>query len=111
MMKARHKITLPVTVALAMVLAGAPGAWGVREGWGYDVCGSPSQQIIISTDTQGYTWHFSRDYGASVSRQWYFRYVDYPSPRRATWTGHDEVSSQSVQASLRIMYHHRYCAG
>lgn len=111
MMKARHKITLPVTVALAMALAGAPGAWGVTEGWGYDVCGSPSEQIIISTDTQGYTHHISREYGASIGDKWSFGWVDYPSTRRSTWTGHDEVNNQSVYASSRIMYHHRYCAG
>lgn len=111
MKKRRQTMAVSAIAALALGLASAPGAWGVTEGWGYDVCNRPSEQIIISSDTQGYSYHVSRAYGASAGKKWSFGWGDYPNPRRATWTSHNEVAAQPVTASTRIMYKHHYCAG
>lgn len=73
------------------------------------MCGSPSQEIIISTDSTGETRHYSQAYGSSSEQAWYHGVRTYANPRAATWTGHDEVSGQRATADY-FLGSNRYCA-
>lgn len=101
-----------VLAGVALALGAAPSAmayteWTVGRAW----CDA-GQQWILSSESVGYTYHYSTS-ATGNHKSWYKGWVDYPNPRRATWTGHLDASHKITNSGgpATLWYKHRYCAG
>lgn len=103
-----RRTVLATSAALALAVTGSVPANAETIGTGYSVCGSTSEQIIMSSDMTGYGRHTVVKMNGA-ERDWYHPYgTNY---RWAIWTGYDEVAGLEFYASVDISRYNYYCAG